>query len=258
MLLAPLLSTPGFGQGPTRNTSAADPSAVSDDEFRVAIDDVEAAEVTALLAKLGSPKPGDREQAADRLVLIGAKAFPQLREAYARAEDLEVRLRIEEIVRDAFLSHHVYGKNAFLGIRQHPIPIQPTDNPKIPPGNVGIRIDLVLSGTAAEAAGLQANDVIVAVDDAYVSGDQPNPVQGFVETIRSRGPGAKMRLLVFRKEEPIEIETTLRARPKNLYAGQGPVTQMLVEQERRFAGWWDRNFVAKSGEHGEYKRPAPP
>jgi C-terminal processing protease CtpA/Prc len=257
MLLAPLLSTPGLGQSPAPATSAAEPSVASDDEFRVVLDDVEAAEVTALLAKLGSPKPGDREQAADRLASLGAKAFPQLREAYARAEDLEVRLRIEEIVQDAYLSLHVYNKNAFLGIRQSQVPIQPAGNSKIPQGNVGIRVEQVITGTAAEAAGLQAQDIIVAVDDEYISGNHPNPVQWFVEAIRTRGPGTKMRLLVLRKDDPFEIEATLRARPKNLYAGQGPVTQMLVEQERRFAGWWAKHFAAEAGAHGEPEQPSP-
>jgi hypothetical protein len=246
-LLAMLLAIPpARGQDLGQPPAAEPPPTEPDLSLSMSPDEPTVAEVAKLIAQLDAPKPADRAQAALRLIEIGPPAFQQLREAYLSTHDLEPRMRIEEIVREAYLSYHVFSRNAFLGIQHHPTPALESEDPRIPPGHVGIRVNKVLSDTAAEAAGIQPEDIIVAFDDEPLPAGG-NPVQAFVDRIRTRGPGAEVRLAILRKAELVELEVTLRPRPRSYYWRQGTVTQMLLDREQRFLTWWDENFRKGAG-----------
>ncbi len=71
----------------------------------------------------------------------------------------------------------------------------------------GAEVVEVTAGTPAAQAGLQAGDVIVAVDDENVSGSESLTAQ-----VRERAPGAEVTLHVVRGEELVQVEAVLGTR----------------------------------------------
>ena len=71
----------------------------------------------------------------------------------------------------------------------------------------GVKISQVMSGTPAEAAGLKAGDLLVAIDD-----DDIADVRGYSNILRTHEPGDTIRLRVVRAGEEIVIEAKLVAR----------------------------------------------
>lgn len=81
--------------------------------------------------------------------------------------------------------------HAFLGVRTDPEEGQ-------------VRLTHVFSGTAAEAAGLRRDDVILEFGDAEIRSRQH-----FIGSIRQRKPGDKVRIKVRRDERELVLEATL-------------------------------------------------
>jgi serine protease Do len=71
----------------------------------------------------------------------------------------------------------------------------------------GPRVDQVLEGTSAERAGLQANDIIVRINDHAVT-----TREALIDLVGSFRPGDRVRLKVRRGEEVLDISTTLGSR----------------------------------------------
>ena len=71
----------------------------------------------------------------------------------------------------------------------------------------GVKVSQVMPGTPAEAAGLQAGDLLVAIDDEEVP-----DVRGYSNILRSHEPGDTIRLLIVRAGEELLLEATLVAR----------------------------------------------
>lgn len=238
-----------IGAGPVRAQNQAPPmdtgdeQTVSDEEFHLALDDPESSEVLSLINDLGSPEYPKREHASLRLLAIGAPAFSKMRTAYRQAEDLETRLRIEQIVRQGYLNYHVYLRNAFLGISQARVPVTHADDSRIAEGHIGVRIAGVLPGTAAQQAGLHQQDVIIAVDGVPVKAGALEPMAAFGDSIRVRRPGARITLLVLRGDQTAEVQATLRPRPESYYNRAGDsVTRMLHQSIADFNIWWVTHF----------------
>lgn len=204
-----------------------------------------AEELDHLIDQLGSPSYAERVDATTVLSDAGPEAFAALRRAYAeRKEDFEVRLRVEEIVREIYLQHHVYQRNGFLGISQVLIPKEHADDSRIPENHIAIEVNRVLPGTAAEAAELKKGDVIVALDGEHLSGDGRDGVMAFGESIRVRGPGARVMVAVLRGPKELEFEIVLGARPKMHYnVTQGPVFEMLDTALAGFDRFWEKHFA---------------
>ncbi|MDO8631979.1 MAG: PDZ domain-containing protein, partial [Phycisphaerales bacterium] len=185
-------------QGQILSPDATESGSISDEEFRLPIDPTAAASADELIRKLGSPVYKEREAATDGLIEIGAPALARLRSAYQTTDDLEVRLRIERIVRTAYLNHHVYNRSGFLGINLQPYSASMEEHPRLPKDAVGVKVGKVIPGTAAERAGLTVDDVIFEVDGDPVRGEGMQVVETFSATIRDRGPGGRMKLTVLR------------------------------------------------------------
>jgi C-terminal processing protease CtpA/Prc len=232
---------------PQRYTPGALPE-VSDEEFRLPLAAPQAEEVARLIGQLGSPDYRQREQASQRLVEIGAGAFDHLRTTYHQTDDLEVHLRIEQIVGQSYLSYHVYRRNGFLGVSQDRFGVTHEEDARIADGHVGIRIRQALPDTGAERAGLRENDVIIALDGQPLQAG-PFPSESFGEELRTKGPGVQVVLTVLRGARQLDIEATLGQRPRMYYSPQqGESYEMLMAARRNFAVWWARYF----------RRPAPP
>jgi putative serine protease PepD len=70
----------------------------------------------------------------------------------------------------------------------------------------GVEVDSVSPGEAAEAAGLKAGDVIIAIDG------HPTPENASLQAwVRSMVPGQEINLLVVRDSKPMDIKATLGA-----------------------------------------------
>lgn len=244
-----------LGQSVTQWTPP--PGAKSDLEEALAepVDEQLAAQINSALAMLGSPSFKEREAATSRLIEIGPQAFSRLRTAYDESDELEVRLRIETIVREAYFRFHVFERNGFLGISQNRIPVVSDDDERIQPGHVGIKVQNVIKDTAAERAELKKGDVIIALDGEpiTVSGVQATVVFG--ESIRVRRPGARLTLTVLRGPNDLEVEVTLGSRPRLYYRNQGLVTQMLDHFRQQFGGFWVKHFRQPSKEESTDDRP---
>lgn len=224
------------------DSAASEP--VTDQEFHLPVDPETADEIEALIAKLGSPQYMEREQSTTRLVNIGLKAFALLRAAYRVTDDFEVRLRIENIVYEAFFDEYVYGRSGFLGISQGGAHF-PNHNelPLIPEGHIGIVIQQVHPNTAAAKAGLLESDIVIGVDGQPIKASD-SPTRSFGEQIRDRGPGGRLVLTVIRSGKIMDVEVTLgRCPPAMVKRGNiQAVTDQFEIASARFLSWWPTHF----------------
>lgn len=216
---------------------------VSDEEFSLPVDDQLAATIDSMIAGLGSPEYKEREAATAALLETGPRAFAKLRTAYDQSDELEVRSRIETIVRTAYLNYHVYGRNGFLGISQRRVPRTREDDPRIPDGHFGIQVQNVIENTAAQSVGFAAGDVIIALNgEPLMTTTGTSATAAFGESIRLHGPGVGITLTVLRGPRQFDVEVILGDRPRRYYSGQGKVTQMLHQFRRQFEIWWVKHF----------------
>ncbi len=228
-------------------------------EFDLPIDPTASASADELIGRLGSPLFQERERATEGLIEIGAPAFAKLRAAYRATDDLEVRVRIERIVRTAYLNHHVYDRSGFLGINLQAYVANLEEHPLLPKGTVGVRIGRVIPQTAAERAGLLEGDIIFEVDGEPIRGEGGEVVETFSATIRTRGPGGKMKLTILRAVQRIPVDVTIGRCPEQV-AREGSVRQVSENHYKamsRFPQWWESNFLAATPEEslGDPKAP---
>ncbi|UCC30302.1 MAG: PDZ domain-containing protein [Phycisphaerales bacterium] len=243
VLLLGLMCEAGLGQAAPEPDAASDAELESGENLQAPDDEKLASEIATLILQLGSPHFAEREAATSHLIQIGPPAFAQLRIAYHGTEQLEARLRMEKIVYEAYINYHVYDRNAFLGIRQGRVPITHDDDARILEGHVGIQVVQVIEGTAAERVELEAEDVIIALDQEPISAVDVQVTQAFGELIRVRGPGAPVVLTVLRESDQFDVVVTLGSRPKMYYGrGQGLVYEMLERSLRQFRVFWDQRF----------------
>lgn len=86
---------------------------------------------------------------------------------------------------------------------------------ELPDGIEGaVIISEVLEGTPAADAGLQENDLILAVDDESV-----NDVDIFINALKSHKPGDEVILTVFRGGEELKVTVTLAEHPDDPQSG---------------------------------------
>jgi len=229
-------------QGPARPIDVQ-PSVATGDEFATALDEASAARVDELIDRLSDASYETREEATRTLVETGVTAFARLREAYRRADDLEVRLRIEAIVETAYLNHHVLDQKGFLGIRYDPYhPVIHDDEPRIREGCIGVKVIGFVADTAASRARLAKDDVIIALDGRDLVGTGRKELSAFGEGVNARRPGTPIHLTILRGTEWLEIEVVLGRAPSDLPRNSGVVSIALVQARENFDQWWDVHF----------------
>ena len=224
---------------------------VTDEEFRLPLDVTAAQSADQLIPMLGSPSFKEREDATAGLIEIGAPAFARLRDAYHSTDNLEVLLRIEHIVRTAYLNHHVYDRSGFLGINLQTYVANTEENPRLPAGTVGVKVGRVIPGTSAEKAGMLAEDVIFQVDGEPIRGEGMQVVESFSAIIRAKGPGGKLNLTLLRGTEEIPMVITIGRCPEEI-AKQGTVravSENHFKAAAKFPKWWAKYFIGPSIQH---------
>jgi len=224
-------------QGPT------DPE-LTGEEFRIPVDERMATDIDRLIVDLGAPEYEARVAASDGLIEIGAPAFAKLRTAYHSTDDLEVRLRIEQVAFSSFLDHHVYSRHAFLGIQLQPYVPRDGDEVVLPPGMQGVIVSNVIEDTAAERAGLLKGDVIIASDGEPLRGAVADVVTSFSKGIAARRPGAHMILTVARKDGNHELDVTLGRCPRDRVQ-QTRIREKYDQAADEFRTWWKRFFMSE-------------
>lgn len=222
-----------------------------------ALNDATAAEVGTLIAQLGAPKYELRESSTDRLIEIGPGAFGELLRAYRAADELEIRLRVERIVHDAYLDYHVYDRHGFLGVglRVH---VPGRDRAaQLPERVAGLTVTNVTEKTGAEKAGIKVKDVIVALDGEPLESAVQETVSAFAESIRSRRPGTSIRLSIFRGTEELTIDAVLGRPPVSRLPQLRiiAIPELVQESNARFRSWWTRHFAGPSSDQVARERP---
>ncbi len=71
----------------------------------------------------------------------------------------------------------------------------------------GVKVSQVIPGTAAEQAGMLANDLILAINGLKVA-----DLRSYAEVLRSLSPGDSIQILVKRGEEELTLQATVKAR----------------------------------------------
>lgn len=198
--------------------------------------------VNDLVCALGSADFDRREVATRRLVELGSQAYEVLAREYGASDDYEVRLRIQDIVTQAYFRENLFGRNGFLGIGLdvlgHSI------DPRVPQGHSGVEVVMLVEGTAADRGGLRIGDLIIAVNGQLLPADLNR--DDFSGTIRDAGPGASMQLSVHRGQQIQSLDVVLGARPLEYYS-EVEHLRLLEETSHRFNRWWTEQFATGSG-----------
>ena len=214
------------------------------------VDVLRAAGAMPLILPPGEPRPEILLDSIDALLLSGGgdiHAAAYGGEPHETAynvsderDDFEIKLRIQEIAKSVYFQDQLLRRNGFLGIGLTAIGHEQDD--RVTPGHLGIRVDRILEGTAAERAGLQKGDLIVSRDGRLLPDSSSR--QDFSDEIRQAGPGARMTLGVYRNDRQLDVDITLGQRPVQHYFNPGDAThfEMLVETEARFFQWWAEQF----------------
>jgi hypothetical protein len=242
-----------YAQEPARQPSVTQEDPVDAPEFRLSVDKETAAEIDELIPMLGVASYQTRERATARLIEIGVVAFAKLREAYQQSDDLEVRLRIERIVRTVYIDYHVYAQKGFLGVAVQPYWPVGEDDPPLPAGRPAVRLVRVIGGTAADRGDLQVEDVVIAIDGEPLRGAGLEVVDDFSGRIAEHPPGGRLAFTIYRGQELRHVEITLGRCPPEI-ARQGSVRAInegLQAVGERFRSWWPKYFHPDSVESPE-------
>jgi hypothetical protein len=223
----------------------------------------QARQIAACTRRLGSPDHALRERATADLSAMGVVALRHLREVYRASDDLEVRLRIEVVVEQVYLTTFFFQQNGFLGVSQNTRVLRThRDLPAIPEGAVGIEVVQVVPGTAADRAGLLSGDIIAGLDGQPLEGVvAEDAVTAFGDRIRKQGPGTEVLLTVLRREvgqwRMLELPAVLGVRPLDAYnlLIDSPISRDWQAAQRDFLGWWEEEF---RGEASPGDLPTPP
>jgi len=210
-------------------------------------------ELDQLVADLGSSDYQTRVGATQTLAGLSTEVIEGLVGAYASSDDLEVKLRLRQIVERRFMWEHLLSRHGFLGIQMSIPMLTPDSNMQMAPGMGLVHVKKVLSGGAAKAVGIQVDDLILDLNG------QPIPYSrellDFGRQVSSAGAGGTLRLGILRKGERIEIDVQLNHRAREHYWSQGYWDQ-LGAAAREFEQYWGTHFPAGLGDVSPPEQPA--
>ena len=144
----------------------------------------------------------------------------------AAHEVAELSSRLGENVSLRFMQRGAPAPRAMLGVQ--------IDSR---PGAGGAHVMAVSPGGAAAAAGIEADDVITAIDGEDLA-KAPDPGRALVERMRELKPGTAVKLRVAHAGKVREVEVTPRSPPPGMAGFAGPMPGMAppgggVIEERR-------------------------
>jgi len=149
-------------------------------------------QIADLISKLGDARWCVRELASQDLMEFGPAAYEPLKAAFARATSYETRRRIKEVVREIHLAKSGAVGVTFLGIRMD----QGSESRVAPEAVHVVRVQTALECSAAEAAGIRADDVVVSINGLTLTPENyPNTLTGWIQ---SQKPGTQAVMGVLR------------------------------------------------------------
>jgi predicted metalloprotease with PDZ domain len=181
-------------------------------------------EVAALIAQLGDESWTARESASAKLRRIGVPALPALKRAYLESRDAEIPPRVERLFRE-IVTPRMLGEThqiALLGISLQHAPQEP------------IRASEVMEGGAAAKAGMQPDDVILALNGREI--DFAEGTNAFRFPLWACGKGATVTLKISRDGREMNLRVKLEG---------GDTSQLNPSDLEAFEQWfWERWFEA--------------
>ena len=218
----------------------------------------------AALGSLASEEYKDRVQAQRDLVAWGQEkpdqAGERLLQEHDAATDPEVRLRLREALKEVVISEHQRKDGqGFVGIQMGDlnVAIPGVDEPR-----GGVVVTRVHPDTPAMKAGLQAQDVVVALNDLkWPAGVGAR--ESFANEIRRHKPGEKVMLEVLRGAELKKIEMTLGVRPMGMDQAvmpllmlpgdpvEDPMANLKVAEKEAKDAYFDRWLAEKRAAAGK-------
>jgi len=192
---------------------------------------------TDLATDLASEKFQTRQEAQGKLLQWarehGEAATVELLRLNKEGEDPEVRERCLSVLRDIVNEEYLKDGKGYVGIKMGDEFANVPGDDKL---RAVIRITQVMPESAAEAAGLEVNDLIVGLgDEVWHQGVASLP---FSERIRNLKPETKIQLKILKDGAVKDVEVKLGRRPfyaDNLFF-QGDEQEMeAAEQEEKDA-----------------------
>jgi predicted metalloprotease with PDZ domain len=190
--------------------------------------------VSDAIAGLGAATFQAREKAQKNLLALAETSHPEVLEACLRAsvtnQDVEVQMRLEEVMMDVVDRKIFNAPKGFLGIRLLRDTLM-MDGKAIP----AIMASEVLPDTGAAKAGVESGDYIIACDGKPIPEDPS--ITGFIQYVQSHPPGAKVNIDVVRGEKKLKFDVVLGGRPME---ARGFVIGPVESLEDFFQNWRDR------------------
>jgi predicted metalloprotease with PDZ domain len=184
------------------------------------------AEVETWVQQLGADELEVRNAAQVRLAEQGVQTprrmMMKLAQAYQEAEDLEIQTRLEVLLTDLAREWMFYVPLGFLGINFEMVDLEE--------GEKGILILQVLSGGAAEDAGLINGDIILKIENMDI-GDFEDQ-QGFVEFVSELRPGFEAELHLRREGADRILLMRIGHR-----SGMQMDSRMYAREEKKLSDW---------------------
>ena len=157
-------------------------------------------DIRAVIGKLGADKFAEREAAQQQLLKLADTAHTNVLAAcvslYRQAQDPEVKTRLREIMETVVDKYLFRAPRGYLGVRLNRVNVRGgqlvVQGMIVPPG--GVWVSQVLDDGGAQKAGMQPNDVIIAVDGKPCDSGP----DGFIEYVQTKRPGEKLTLSVVR------------------------------------------------------------
>lgn len=169
----------------------------------------------SLLLDLGNSEFKVREKAQSEL-LAKARLQPgpstdELFHVSKISADPETRQRCFEILRHLLTDQYMKEGQGFVGIGRFDKAVE-LEGQKEPCN--AVLVTSVRRGTPADRAGIQVNDLILALNGTYWK--EPTASEIFANQIAALKPGTKVTLLVYRDDKKIELDLVLVRRPAGL------------------------------------------
>lgn len=194
-----------------------------------------------ILKGLSSDKFADRESAHAQLNEWArgkpAASVPALRKQVAVDEDPEIQVRCLSVLRELVIEKEFPGEG-YLGISMFEMTVQvPGDQV---PRRV-IRIGMVLPGSAAEHAGLMANDLVIGLDDTIWRQDGMSTE--FAKRIRDTRPGSEVTLVVQQGEKVSKLKVKVGLKPEE--PGEEGAAAAQAARDRFFEKWLNKEDAVR-------------
>lgn len=133
-------------------------------------------------------------------------------------------------------------RRGMIGVQMAPLDDNLRDQAKLAPAAVGVFVSAVVPGSAAEAAGVLAEDVIMAVDGAKV--DSPMAIGAL---LRTKYAGDTLKFSLWRAGSEAAAAVTLRERPR-----EAPTDYQVTYGAAKMGDKWLRTFVTRPSPDGKY------